>query len=46
MVIVFGSADLCSADRETRRTLSRIKTAAKQIEKARAKREALEAARR
>jgi hypothetical protein len=43
---MFGSADLCPADLATRRRISRIKAAAKQIEKARAQREALEAARR
>lgn len=43
---MFGSADLCPADLATRRSLSRIKAAAKQTEQARAKREQLEAKRR
>ncbi|MDP5310428.1 hypothetical protein [Streptomyces poriferorum] len=45
-MIVLGSADLCTADNETRRTIRRIKAAARQTEKARAQREALEAVRR
>ncbi|MGY4930340.1 hypothetical protein ACWD7T_04320 [Streptomyces sp. 900116325] len=40
---VFGSGDLGVADQETRRILKRATAAAKQTEKARAQREALEA---
>ncbi|MFE7398821.1 hypothetical protein [Streptomyces sp. NPDC057557] len=43
---MFGSADLCSADRETVRIIQRAKAAGEDAEKARAKRLALEAARR
>ncbi|MEU0831268.1 hypothetical protein [Streptomyces sp. NPDC005969] len=46
MTAVFGSADLCPADRETVRILRRATAAAKQTEKVRAQREALEAKRR
>lgn len=43
---MFGSADLCPADSETRRILKRATAAAKQTEQARAQREQLEAKRR
>ncbi|WP_164837775.1 hypothetical protein [Streptomyces sp. B27] len=43
---MFGSADLCPADRDTRLRLDRIKQAAKDAEAARLKREAAEKAKR
>ncbi|MFE5958924.1 hypothetical protein [Streptomyces rubiginosohelvolus] len=42
---MFGSADLCPADRDTRLRLDRIKRAAEDAEAARLKREAAEKAR-
>ncbi|WP_432008701.1 hypothetical protein [Streptomyces bacillaris] len=42
---MFGSADLCPADRDLRLRLDRIKQAAKGAEAARLKREAAEKAR-
>ncbi|MFF3998571.1 hypothetical protein ACFYX8_35345 [Streptomyces cyaneofuscatus] len=42
---VFGSADLCPADRDLRLRLDRIRRDAKDIESARARRDAAEKAR-
>ncbi|MEU0098220.1 hypothetical protein [Streptomyces sp. NPDC006267] len=42
---MFGSADLCPADRDTRIRLDRIKQDAKDAEAAKARREAAEKAR-
>ena len=39
---VFGSADLCTADRATERRIWRIKEAARKADAARAQREAVE----
>jgi hypothetical protein len=44
--VQFLSSALCTADSETRRIIHRAEVAAKQTEKARAQREALEAKRR
>ncbi|MFF3094180.1 hypothetical protein [Streptomyces cyaneofuscatus] len=42
---MFGSADLCPADRDTRLRLDRIKRDAEDADRARARREAAEKAR-